>query len=123
MNITVGADILGILVTGLLVYYLYLKHKERIEMIRMRELYPEDNVEQKKLSLLSKAFLAFSLALGLITGQVLTSYFPDQHEVILYAISILSWGGIGLLIFYFIRWNAIRKIFNILSCIIIYNFL
>jgi len=87
----------------IVVYYLRIKHKERMEMIKLRALNPQDDdLTAKTQSLLGKAVLAISLALGLLTGMELSmnySYFPS---LVLYFICILFFCGIGLLVCYII---------------------
>jgi hypothetical protein len=86
----------------IIVYYLRIKHKERMEMIKIRQLNTEDGPDGNKHSVLSKAILALSLAAGLVTGLFLSSCFPGLPSLILYFISILFFCGIGLLIYYLI---------------------
>jgi hypothetical protein len=105
----ISVSILAVLTSGIIVYYLKIKHKEKMELIKMRQISGNDNsFEQKKYSLLGNGILALSLAVSLFFGLILTIHFPGQPSLIIYLISILFFGGLGLIIYYLVIRKVLR---------------
>lgn len=90
------------LVSGYLVYtYLKFKHKERREMIQRGDLvYDQGDFLGLKYSVLSKAVVFLSLAVGLGIGYTTTVNGRMPDPVVVYAISIFACLGIGLFLYY-----------------------
>jgi hypothetical protein len=98
-NIT--TTILAILVSGIVIYYLRARHRERMELIRQQVPGDEDQ-DQHRRSVLGKSILALSLGLGLLTGMCMAAAYPALPALVLYLAAILLCAGLGLLIYYLI---------------------
>jgi len=94
---------------AVLVYYLRLKHTERIELIKKGDYAFEGNyLENLKYGVLSKSILLISLALGFGIGYAITRNMNDSSLVVIYLISLLGTAGAGLLSYYFILKNKVK---------------
>jgi hypothetical protein len=84
-------------------YYIWLTHKEKIEIIKRGETGFENNyLKNLKHSVLSKGILLVSLAAGMGIGYTITLNINGISQLVIYLICLLGSGGIGLLIYYFI---------------------
>lgn len=90
--------------------YLRLKHKERMEMIKQGNHIDENNdKENLKFSVLSKAIILLSLSIGLVLALVISSYVQiERLIIIIYTICICGCCGIGLLIYYLIISKVVK---------------
>jgi hypothetical protein len=101
--------------TGFILYTMISsRHKERMAMIEkgvnpgdfkgmtLREMF-----RMNPLSTLKWGLLAFSIGIGLIVG----AYISDVwfHEDAVYPASMLIFGGLGLILFYFIAANKMKN--------------
>lgn len=97
---------LSLIVLGFasIIYYIRLKHIERLELIKKGDIdFSASYLENARYSVLSKAILMIALAFGLGIGYGINRHIPDGNSQIpIYLICLLGSGGLGLLIFYFI---------------------
>src|SRR3984957_1090039 len=95
----ISTTILAILVSGIVIYYLRARHRERMELIRQQVPGDEDQ-DQHRRSVLGKSILALSLGLGLLTGMCLAAAYPALPALVLYLAAILLCADPGLLTFF-----------------------
>ncbi len=92
--------LLSFLIAG---YYIRLKHKEKIEIIKKGEFgFETGYLKNLKHSVLSKGILLVSLSLGMGIGYVINLNIEGASQLVIYLICLLASGGVGLLIYYFI---------------------
>src|SRR6188768_1619619 len=97
--------IIVLVVLGMLVlfFYIRLKHKEKMELIRKGDYAFESNyLENMKYNILGKSIILISLALGFGVALGIAQKADSSSVVIIYFISLLSSVGLGLFCFYFI---------------------
>ncbi len=96
--------ITGLIVCGLIVYYIITKNQERIKLIE-KGLNPDEGLsisEYRKQTSLKNGVLFISLGLGLLIGHLLTISYDSMDKFITYLTMLLIFGGIGFLINYMI---------------------
>lgn len=95
-----------ICITGVVtLYYLYNRHREKLELIKKGEsIIHQDSLQQMKYSNLGRGIITLSLALGLLTAHILEIY-TSFEPVISYTSMLLLFFGIGSLVFYSILKN------------------
>jgi UDP-N-acetylmuramyl pentapeptide phosphotransferase/UDP-N-acetylglucosamine-1-phosphate transferase len=98
--------LITLFVSVIVIYYLIIKHRERMEMIRMQQIPDEEDPEQRKRSVLGKAIMMLALGIGLAIGMCLADSYRNLPALILYLVTVLLFGGIGLLIYYLILRKA-----------------
>ncbi len=92
--------LLSFLIAG---YYIRLKHKEKIAIIKKGDDgFETSYLKNLKHSVLSKGILLVSLSLGMGVGYVINLKKDGVSPVVIYLIRLLASGGLGLLIYYFI---------------------
>jgi len=92
--------LLSFLIVG---FYIRLKHKEKIEIIKKSEFgFETSYLKNIKHSVLSKGILLVSLAVGMGIGFIISLDISGVSQLVIYSICLLGSGGIGLLIYYFI---------------------
>ena len=90
-----------LLCSGVLFYYMRLRHIERMELIKRGGLIYEPNyLTNLKYSVLSKAILFISLGIGLGVAYFITLKITNDSEVIIYLICLSLFAGIGLGVYY-----------------------
>lgn len=95
--------------SGILGYYIRVKHKERLELIKKGDFMFEPNYfENLKYSILSKAIILISLAIGFGIAYKITINMPGEAQVVVYLISLLLSSGAGLLLYYFILQKKVK---------------
>lgn len=101
---------LGFFAFIVLIVYLTQKHKQKKMLISMGQ--PVDLLDKKdysnSLSSLKFGLVSVSLALGIFAGHILSRY-TDLLEEAAYFSMIFLFGGIALLVFYFISNNKENK--------------
>lgn len=102
----ISVSLFCLMCTVIVIYYLRLRHKERMERIKLREIDTVEDLPANPNSLLGKAIVALSLAVGLVGGLLLSLNYPGLPSAILYLICLLFCGGAGLLVYYFIASRA-----------------
>ncbi|RAJ08321.1 hypothetical protein LX64_00969 [Chitinophaga skermanii] len=84
-------------------YYCWLKHRERLELIRKGDFVFQGNyMDNLKYSMLGKGVILLSVALGLTIGYITTNGMKGEDTIIPYLISITGCAGLGMLCYYFL---------------------
>lgn len=93
-------------ITGAItLYYLYNRHKEKIELIKKGEnLIYQDALQKMKYSNLGRGIITLSIALGLMVGHILEIY-TELNPVIIYTAALFLFFGIGSIVFFIIIKN------------------
>lgn len=98
--------VLGMLI---LFFYIRLKHKEKMELIKKGDYAFEGNyLENLKYNILGKSIILVSLALGFGVAYGVAQKVANSSVVIVYLISLFSTTGLGLFCFYFIIKKALK---------------
>lgn len=93
---------LAVIFSGILVfYYLNIKHKERMELLKNGSgLDTKISLLVLKYSVLSKGIFLISIGIGIAIARVLTLEFEVLNDFSTYLIALLLSGGIGLILYY-----------------------
>ena len=108
--VAIFVPIISVVSISLLIFYLRkLKSDERMAMIEKGLAFPE-KVPQKidPAGILTAGFLFLGAGVGLVIAKFVSSNFSDD-AVSLYFGLILVFGGLGLLISYFIQYRLAEK--------------
>ena len=103
--------IVSVVSIALLIFYLRkLTSDERMAMIEKGLAFPEKKPQKLDPSgILTAGFLFFGAGVGLVWAKFISSNFPEDEAVSIYFGMILIFGGLGLLISYFIQYRMAQK--------------
>ncbi|HMI59426.1 MAG TPA: DUF6249 domain-containing protein [Puia sp.] len=92
---------------GIIIYFMRLRHIEKLEMIKKGDMaFAPNYMENLRYSILSKAVVMIALAVGLGVGYAINLHITDNNsQGVVYLICLLASGGLGLLVFYLIIQN------------------
>ncbi len=90
------------------IFHLYVRRKERLALIEKGQTAAIFNSESNVSPSLKYGIFCIGIAIGFLMGEILAE-FTHLNEAIAYLSMIFLFGGIGLVVYYFIAKKHVRK--------------